>query len=1075
MGVIGLFVMPTFPNFADLLFQSTKKGVFGKSALPGIGSSAAGSSNKDQWVQSFTVGAGTKSAVNSADVTFAPREVGLNKGEGKTSEAKNRQIKTPPQIADLKQATTVSSGQHSSSGRMLLGNALAPTVTYLGNRNPSINALDKEFRVGADDLIHLLRLVRPDKERWGGEIYRKDVNGNHYSISGTRPSNSYGNNLANAGSDRRYGTADDLTRGQAGYVSNAMGTGAEQWGNPETAFLRLAKPEWGRSEGTEVIGKPRGFEDKAGVDSSSKLVESLSQDLTNARLVSNILGAQNTFLPNTDGVNQYHMSFGQYVDHGLDFAARGTEAQSMAAQVASTDPYAATVGSAGSVGVVGNRAGQYVLDRDTRSSTFGQLVEVAYYDTRFSAPGLYSLDGSRSAKQINGNADLQDWQLLAKNKTESFIQNNQLYGSSDAHEYLLRESARFDKDGKFTLDGITYTGTKYELVKIFDANAPGGFQLLKTAHMLSSRVRLGDGLPGLPTYAEVLLNNGVNPSLIEAVFETNGGSGAALGSTQWMTLAADPRFVDNGNVKDFDPASTTYKQLSGLPLNGDLSRAVFAQNGTTDAAALGAIDQNLDKIPDFSRYLSDAQLAQYGISRAQADVQVQIRSEDWGAGQLLSHVVAGDWRSNENIGLSTIHAMWAREHNFFVNRLKAAVISAGTGADNDWNTAWAHQIGEEDFFQMARVLMESEYQKLLYEEFIPALTGDMPGGGLHGWRGYDPNVDASISVEFAVAAFRVGHSQINQDLLPGVSLLDGFLNPQLFMALGPSAIEAGLVQKAHEAIDTLMTDAVRNNLVTRNLDLFTANVLRGREMGLASYQAFRSQMFTNGPLNQANGSDYTASLMGNEIFKPHTSWAEFGTTLRDWKASTNSTGQVLAFDSTQVGTFGSSGLLSKFMQVYGPGKGLGTNWSPSIADLNGNIGLSDIDLWVAMLAEKPASNTGQVGPTMAAILWDQFDRLQEGDRFYYFDRLTGNSVGLWNELGTLGDIVKRNSSPELLLPRGDVFDVQNSNPIDQESFVQSTFEIGYQLRTIADLWTNQPDPWSGVITSNIGGSFALPL
>ena len=73
------------------------------------------------------------------------------------------------------------------------------------------------------------------------------------------------------------------------------------------------------------------------------------------------------------------------------------------------------------------------------------------------------------------------------------------------------------------------------------------------------------------------------------------------------------------------------------------------------------------------------------------------------------------------------------------------------------------------------------------------------------------------------------------------------------MALGPSAIEAGLVQKAHEAIDTLMTDVVRNNLVTRNLDLFTANVLRGREMGLASYQDFRSQMFTNGPLNQANG------------------------------------------------------------------------------------------------------------------------------------------------------------------------------------------------------------------------------
>lgn len=952
---------------------------------------------------------------------------------------------------------------------------LTPASTYLGNRNPDNAALDLEFRVRADDMIHLLRLVRPDHTRWGGAILGTDVKGKAYTISGTRPSNSYGNNLANAGADGLYGTADDFKRGQAGYVTNAMGTGAEQWANPETAFVRLASPEWGTTNGVEVVGKPRGFEASAGVDTNSKLVEPITQALPNARLVSNGLGAQSTAVLNTAGVNQYHMSFGQYVDHGLDSTARGTLGQSIAAQVASTDPYAATVGATGAVGVVGNRAGQYVLDRETASPTFGQLVEVAYYDSRFGAPGLYSLDGTRSARQINGNADLQDWQLLAKNKTESFIQNSQLYGSSDAHEYLLRDSARYNDKGSFSVDGITYTGTPFELVQITDSNAPGGFRLLKTAQMLSSRVRMGDGLPGLPTYAEVLLNNGVNPALIKAVFEANGGLGAALDSPQWQALAADPRFVDNGNVRDFDPASPTFGQLSGSPLNGDLSRAVFARNGTTDAAALGAIDQNLDRIPDFSRYLSDTQLAQYGITRAQADAQTPIRSEDWGAGQLLSHMVAGDWRSNENIGLSTIHTMWAREHNFFVGRLKAAVTAAGKEGDNAWNTAWAAQIREEDYFQMARILMEGEYQKLLFEEFVPALTGDMPGGGLHGWRGYDPTVDASISVEFAVVAYRVGHSQINQDLLPGIGLLDGFLNPQLFMGLAPSAIEAGLVQKAHEAIDTLMTDVVRNNLVTRNLDLFTANVLRGREMGLPSYQNFRSQLFTKGPLNQANGSDYTASLKGNAIFKPQASWAEFGSTLRDWTASTGLNGLPLAFDPVNESTFGSSALLVKFMQVYGPGKDQISTWAPTVTDLKGSVGLGDIDLWVGMLAEKPAINTGQVGPSMAAVLWDQFDRLQEGDRFYYKDRLTGNGVGLWNELDTLSDVVKRNSVAELKLPSGNIFDVQSSNLVNNGAFVQSALGVGDQLRTITDLWTNQADPWSGVFTSNAGDTFLSPL
>jgi VCBS repeat-containing protein len=45
---------------------------------------------------------------------------------------------------------------------------LTPTSTYLGNRNPGNAALDREFRVRADDMIHLLRLVRPDSTRWGG-------------------------------------------------------------------------------------------------------------------------------------------------------------------------------------------------------------------------------------------------------------------------------------------------------------------------------------------------------------------------------------------------------------------------------------------------------------------------------------------------------------------------------------------------------------------------------------------------------------------------------------------------------------------------------------------------------------------------------------------------------------------------------------------------------------------------------------------------------------------------------------------------------------------------------------------
>jgi hypothetical protein len=303
-------------------------------------------------------------------------------------------------------------------------------------------------------------------------------------------------------------------------------------------------------------------------------------------------------------------------------------------------------------------------------------------------------------------------------------------------------------------------------------------------------------------------------------------------------------------------------------------------------------------------------------------------------------------------------------------------------------------------------------------------------------------VDASVSLEFSVASFRVGHSQIPQELIPGIDMFNGFLNPQLFLGMGNTAIHAGLIQKAHEAIDTLMTNGVRNELVTRNLDLFTANVLRGREVGLPGLNALRQELYNNGPANAANGTDITASFKGNTLYKPYGSWEEFGANLRDWVPATDKAGLPLAFKQSDESTWGSSQLLDKFRSVY-------TN-------------LEDVDVWVGMLAEKPAATTGQMGPLMAAIFWEQLDRLQEGDRYYYIDRLkVGGGVGLWNELDSLRDIIARTSTPELALPNKNIFKVQASNDIttNGDAFIGKAISAGDQLRTITALW-NAQDPWA---------------
>lgn len=807
------------------------------------------------------------------------------------------------------------------------------------------------------------------------------------------------------------------------------------------------------------------------MDQTLRLVEPVTQALANARLVSNALGAQDGPLPNPQGWNEYDMSFGQYFDHGLDFLGRSGLKQSIAAATAPGD-LLHTI-SRGAVGVVGDRGGQVLRDSVTSA-----LVPVANFSSgpNGAPAGLYAytvsatgqLTPTRSAAQILGRA-LQSLDLMSVNKTEGLIQNNQLYGSTDATAYALRKSARFDATGSYTsndgtvyriggtVNGFRVTGTRNGLVRLVDPLAPGGFRLVKTAEMLTSVIKTGDGLPGLPTYSEVLLNNGVNAALINAVFAVNNTAGVALGSSpQWLALTRDPRFIDYGNVKNFDPASRNYGQFDNQPLIGDVALSITATS-LNDLPRLAAIDQNVDGVSDVLKTIPLAQARAYlpqfaGLTDAAVQAilnkQPRIQSEDWGAGQMLSHVVAGDWRANENIGLSSIHTMWAREHNWQVANVRSS--------QKQWGITG---VAEEDIFNAARIIVEGEYQKAVFEEFGPSLAGDKiinSGAGKHGFAGYNPAVDASESLEFAVAAYRVGHSQINENLLPGFSLLNAFLNPQLFFTLGNTAITAGLTQVAHDTIDTLLTNAVRNDLVQRNLDLFTANVLRGRELGIPGLNTIRRELYLNGPINKANGTDVTATFQGNPLFKPYESWAEFGANLRDWVPARDVNGIPIAFSATDPSTYGSSALLGKFQSVYSS--------------------LEDVDAWVGMLAEKPSAKSGQMGPLMATIFWEQLDRLQEGDRFYYISRLKDTESGLWSELDSISEIIKRTSSPDLTLPVNNAFRVQVSSDIlaSRDGYIANIISTGDQLRRVSQLFA-AGDPWANVVAGNIGATKAAPL
>jgi hypothetical protein len=84
--------------------------------------------------------------------------------------------------------------------------------------------------------------------------------------------------------------------------------------------------------------------------------------------------------------------------------------------------------------------------------------------------------------------------------------------------------------------------------------------------------------------------------------------------------------------------------------------------------------------------------------------------------------LAGDFRANEQVGLTSMHTLFIREHNF-----------------------WADAI-----YQAARAIVAGEMQAITYREFLPVLLGDR---GLRAYRGYNPNVNPGIPNEFATAAY----------------------------------------------------------------------------------------------------------------------------------------------------------------------------------------------------------------------------------------------------------------------------------------------------------------------------------
>ncbi|MCK5709999.1 MAG: peroxidase, partial [Deltaproteobacteria bacterium] len=208
-------------------------------------------------------------------------------------------------------------------------------------------------------------------------------------------------------------------------------------------------------------------------------------------------------------------------------------------------------------------------------------------------------------------------------------------------------------------------------------------------------------------------------------------------------------------------------------------------------------------------------------------------------GDAPSLFLAGDIRSNEQVGLTSMHTLFVREHNRYVEEL----ASERPGLSGD------------ELYERGRRFVGALMQAITYNEFLPALLGE---GSLSPYKGYNSNVNASIANIFSTAAYRLGHSMLSPELLRldqnlnvipegNLPLRDAFFSPGIITDEGGiDPLLRGLANEIAQKVDPFIVDDIRNFLFgppsAGGFDLASLNIQRGRDHGLPKYNDARQQL-----------------------------------------------------------------------------------------------------------------------------------------------------------------------------------------------------------------------------------------
>jgi heme peroxidase len=264
----------------------------------------------------------------------------------------------------------------------------------------------------------------------------------------------------------------------------------------------------------------------------------------------------------------------------------------------------------------------------------------------------------------------------------------------------------------------------------------------------------------------------------------------------------------------------------------------------------------------------------------------------------------------------------------------------------------------DQLYNAARAIVTAEYEHIITSEFLPALIGTDLGP----YSGYDPNVNPNVSTEFSTAAFRVGHSQVSGTQ----TRIDNNGNVVATQSLADAFFDTPAQAAGADNFDALLRDLSSDH--SQATDPFAANDLLNalsappQLVDLISIDIQRERDLGLGTLNE------TRQALG---LAPYTSFEEL---------SSDPTIQAL------------------YQQTYGS--------------------IDNVDLFMGGLAEDHAPGAA-VGPTFQAIIEDQFQRMRDGDPYWWQNQNLPQDIQNIVENTTLGDIIARNTGTPAL--QQDVF------------------------------------------------------